>query len=34
MTHEQIVDLAKAGGIVIAFLTGVYLCYLTRFRIK
>lgn len=34
MTHEQIIDLAKAGGIVLAFITGAYICYQTRFRIK
>jgi len=31
MTPEQIIDLAKAGGIVLAFATAVYIIYLTRF---
>lgn len=31
MTPEQIVDLAKAGGIVLAFLNGLYIIYLARF---
>lgn len=34
MTPEQIYDLSMAAGIVLAFATAVYICYLTRFRIK
>jgi len=31
MTPEQIYDLAKAAGIILAILNGVYIVYLTRF---
>lgn len=34
MTPDQIYDFSVAGGIVLAFATGVYICYLMRFRIR
>lgn len=32
MPHAEILDLARAGGVVLAFITGAYLIWALRFR--